>query len=64
MPSTISHTTIHIRPNCDRLGEDGEHELHLSLKHQQRNEIMLAIVAAIEQEQTAVFCGGKFQLNV
>lgn len=64
MPSAISHTTIDICFNTDCLREDRKLHLNLSLKYHDGDKIMFSIVTTIVEQQSTVFCGNKFQLDM
>ena len=64
MPFAINDTTIHIGRNGNSMWEKGKPEPNLSLPHLYSDKVMFTIIAAIEEKQTTMLSGDKFQLDV
>ena len=64
MPLAVNDTTIHIGRNSNSVRKQGKPESNLPLPNLYGYKIMFAVIATIEEKQTTVLSGGKFQPDV
>ena len=64
VPLAVGHTHRGSHPNLGHRVPGGEHKFHSLALNGERDKIVLAIKSAVVEEETGMFDGGEFKLDV